>query len=926
MKKRLIIMIVLLFGMITFVSAKTNDTKVRVDYLENVYGNFKIGDLFYWNQIGLTYANNKIAYCLEPGEWITGAVYDSYTDFLIKDINQKQKEDLELIAYYGYEYKGHQTVKYYLATQELIWRYLGIKEMYWTTGSEHNGAKIDVQAEISEIKKLINSHKNKPSFDGETKEAVLGLPLELVDTNNVLKDYSVILPTSNKITIKDNKLVIEPNKIGNTTISFLRYPNAYQASLIYTKNNSQTLGTFGLSNKVVSNVNLNVKGYHLTIHKKDKDSKTNIPSGDASLEGAIYEITNNLNYKNTLVTNENGVAVLDDVPAGTYNIKEIKASEGYLIDPEIYTIVLNKDKNLEVKMDVFEQVIKNEIELIKVFSDGGTGILKPEISIKFGIFKKDGTLYKEVVTDSFGALKVKLPYGTYTVKQLNTLPNYQKVDDFEIHVTEKKNEVIKYVLHDKLISSKLKIKKIDDHGNPIKQSGVTFKIKNVDTGEYVKQLLTYPHEILLEEFLTNENGEIILPYVLPAGNYLLEEIKAPDEYILSEPIDFSINENTNYEKTEDGLLYTINVVNKKKKGKLKILKQGTTYELEQNDNGLYESKKKVELLSNVEFTLFAETEISENNTIIYQKGDVVEILKTINGEALSKDLPLGSYCFKESKTIDGYKLDSTLNCFTLKEDKNKDEIIEEFSLMNYQDTTEIVIEKSEEVMTKIEKGKGIYEKQLQKGISFGLYNNETIIVDEKEVEKNTLLMSEETNEDGIIKFMNIPFGKYVIRELTKKEEYQDLKQVEVEVTKDNNTLYIPVINKKKKGSILVVKQDSNGTLLSGAEFKLSKSDETIVYKDTVGITGILEINNLEYGTYYLEELKAPDGYERDLTKKKIQIKDHGVIEKIVVENKKLLLPNTSSTSKTIRFWIIISFSVLISCFAAAYIIKKKRYG
>lgn len=928
MRKKIIVMIVMICSTIGLVYAKENDTKVRVDYLQNVYGNFKIGEVFYWNQIGLTYANNKLAYCLEPGKWITETTYDSYTDFSIKNLNQKDKEYLELVAYYGYQYKNHKTTKYYLATQELIWRYLGLKEIYWTTKSEHQGNRIDVENEKNEIKKLMNSHKNQPSFHGKTYDAISGVPFDLDDENKVFHEYEIMLPVSHGTSISGDSIRIYPEKVGESTISFLRHPDAYQASFLYTKNDSQALGTFGLSRKIEANVHLRVKGYRLTLHKKDAYSTSNEPSGSASLAGAIYEITNGLNYYNTLTTNQKGEAILNDIPAGTYKIKEVKASEGYLLDKNIYTVTFGPDTNLEVEMDVLEKVIENKIKLVKVFSDGNTGILNPEIAIRFGIYKKEGGLYKEVTTDSYGEVTFMLPYGTYLVKQLNTLPNYEKVDDFEIQVTEEKEEVFQYILHDKFINSKLKIKKVDENGNPIKESGVTFKIKNLDTGKYVEQELTYPKQEIIEIFETNENGEILLPKPLPAGNYQLEEIKAPHGYyLLKKPISFTLNENTEYEKTEDGLCYTIEVKNEKQRGKLKIYKNGIRVLLEKKDDGTYEQKEVEELLTGVKFQLYANEDIIENGQVIYKKDELVEELITKDGKVTSKELPLGSYCVKETETIKDYVLPDYENCFKLEASENQDEpILKEYSFLNTRAYTKIKLHKEKEQMKEIRKGKGVYETLVGSNIEFGIYNQDTIIENGLTIEKGTLLMKKKTDKDGNLEFINLPLGRYIIRELTELPGYKKEKEISVILTKEKTKTFISLVNKKKKGSILIIKQDSTGKLLSNAVFTLKDEKGQDIYQSEVEENGSLLLENLEYGTYYLEEKEAPLGYKREKRNIKIEVKQDQVVEKIIVKNKKLFLPKTSSLTKTIEFWTLTGFGSMISFFFISYLLKKRRHG
>ena len=60
-----------------------------------------------------------------------------------------------------------------------------------------------------------------------------------------------------------------------------------------------------------------------------------------------------------------------------------------------------------------------------------------------------------------------------------------------------------------------------------------------------------PHELIRSEvtdtFYTDENGEVLLPNVLPIGHYQLEEIVAPKGYLINKtPIKFTIDDDEDY--------------------------------------------------------------------------------------------------------------------------------------------------------------------------------------------------------------------------------------------------------------------------------------------------------------------------------------------------------------------------------------------
>ena len=81
-------------------------------------------------------------------------IYSSTNDWNITGLNNDVKRYIRLLAYYGYDYEGHNTMKYYLATQELIWEKISGRETYWVTGASVNSPQLDVENEKREIENL----------------------------------------------------------------------------------------------------------------------------------------------------------------------------------------------------------------------------------------------------------------------------------------------------------------------------------------------------------------------------------------------------------------------------------------------------------------------------------------------------------------------------------------------------------------------------------------------------------------------------------------------------------------------------------------------------------------------------------------------------------------------------------------------------
>lgn len=199
-----------------------------------------------------------------------------------------------------------------------------------------------------------------------------------------------------------------------------------------------------------------------------------------------------------------------------------------------------------------------------------------------------------------------------------------------------------------VVGAKLKINKVDSETKqniPIK--GIKFKIKNLDTGEYLK----YKNKDIYE---TDENGVIITPFTLDYGNYELEEIdQVINGYLWNkETYKFKIDENTTYiNDKEQGLIFEINFENKRVKGCVEIIKKGELILIKtDNDSGKVIPNTKIELYS-------------ENDLLIYSG------FTDNNGIINIKDLPYGKYYIVEKLAAPGYINNNEKIYFEIKEDK-----------------------------------------------------------------------------------------------------------------------------------------------------------------------------------------------------------------------------------------------------------------
>ena len=171
------------------------------------------------------YLDGIDSYCLDPSTHEGGPL--TLGDWNSTGISDSIKEKVLLIAYYGYNYQGHQTLEYRAATQAMIWETVkgGNTKVTFFTQRFGEGNELDISKEKGEIERLISNHKVKPSFDSKEFSALVGEQLVLNDSNGVLSNYNISI---NEATFykKDNKLYITPYVAGKLQVK-LKKKEAY---------------------------------------------------------------------------------------------------------------------------------------------------------------------------------------------------------------------------------------------------------------------------------------------------------------------------------------------------------------------------------------------------------------------------------------------------------------------------------------------------------------------------------------------------------------------------------------------------------------------------------------------------------------------------------------------------------------------------
>lgn len=699
-----------------------------------------------------------------------------------------------------------------------------------------------------------------------------------------------------------------------------------------------------------------LKKWQLSVTKRDKE--TGNPQGDASLSGAKYGVYKGEQLIDSYTTDENGQFTTKYyVCDSDWALREIAPSEGYLLNTEslhigaeakLYTAEYNG-----TELDSLETVQKGKIVIIKHCDDGSTQIETPETGAEFEIFLKSSGGYEAskeserdiLICDENGFAQSKdLPYGIYTVKQTKGCDGKEIMKPFDVFIS-KNGETYRYLINNAVFKSLIEIVKKDaETGKIIPASGIGFKVRNTDTGEYIVQHINYPTPADIDIYYTDITGKLMLPEALSYGNYEIVEQNTCYGYVLdSTPVPFKVDGS----KT----VVTVEKHNIAQKGTITVAKTGEVFSTVSQTDRLCQPVYETKGLQGAVYEITAAEDVyTLDGTLRYAKGAVVdEITTEKDGRATSKPLYLGKYEIREIKAPYGMVLNGESQTVELTYAGQEISITETSAeFCNERQKAEISLAK---VLAQDEKfGIGMNSEILS--VQFGLFADEDLkAADGSVIPKDSLLEIASCDENGKAAFnTDIPVGaKLYVKEISADIHYllsdekypvifeyagQDVATVNLSVNNgeliENNLIYGTV-----KG--LKIDRETKGTV-AGALFGLFHGDETefteanAVLTATSDENGIFVFENVPFGNWTVKELQPAPNYLPSDDIYRITVANNNQVIEITAVNDRIPeitppipdIPQTGDDSN-LGFWIGLSAIALGGLIAALIIgINQKK--
>lgn len=227
---------------------------------------------------------------------------------------------------------------------------------------------------------------------------------------------------------------------------------------------------------------------------------------------------------------ENMTAVIaEKIPFGKYYVQEIATDEHYVINGEKYLVNFEymgqEVTTVSVDCGQFTNELKRgKIEGIKVNDSD-----EPLENAVFGLFRIDCTEFAEsnaimtAISDENGHFEFdEIPYGEYIVREIEAPTGYiLSEESYSVTVCED-GETINIRTVNKPIT--VEVSKIDVYGEEL--IGAEMQLENAD-GKIVDKW--------------NSDGTNHIVTELPAGDYTLKEIAAPDGYVIATDIKFTVD-------------------------------------------------------------------------------------------------------------------------------------------------------------------------------------------------------------------------------------------------------------------------------------------------------------------------------------------------------------------------------------------------
>lgn len=625
-------------------------------------GEFPLYDIY---QNGVSYP----AYCLQHGKGrVNNGAY-------VQRDNYGMTEAMRRIIAYGYnttnslgknDWYSDATAKT-MVTQHLVWLasegYITVDGTNWSWDSgidndvermanlAYNGSV--VRSYYAELKDRLLRSEIVPSFAGKSSDGsdAQEIDLQLVngkytatvtDTNGVL-DLFDFQQAGFDISRNGNTLTISASTLPEqeTTIIGAGYTVGDKNSIAVWEDrdqqaNIQHQATCPGTTQTMAYIK--IKGekpkYTVTLTKTSADVKITNGNANYSLEGAVYNVYKayvnpNHDYTNdpvvaTFTTQKDGHATLSKkLENGNYVTIEQVAPLGYTLDTSVHRFSVD-GKNTDIP--VVDDPGRIRLIIRKKDSTTGSSTASGNASLAGAVYRvsyleNGATTYKDITTNLAGVADLRdIPLGLVSVQEIFSPAGYKldtRVHTYEVHpsqTTPITSELEPADFTEEVMKGQIALhKQYETLDDLAEEQGAEFDIYLKSAGSF-----DAAKETERDHITTGADG-MATTKLLPYGTYVVHQTKGGNGRQLVSDFDVSIS--------EDGKVYSYDLVNVQKNAQLKIVKT--------SEDGVIEGIK------------FRVTRLEDNYS--------AEYVTNAAGEILTETLPI--YADKDGATKYQYRVE-----------------------------------------------------------------------------------------------------------------------------------------------------------------------------------------------------------------------------------------------------------------------------
>ena len=463
---------------------------------------------------------------------------------------------------------GNSDYDYYI-TQSAVWWYLddttgssNLSNSFKTNGSDPKGLRKYIRKLVSEAKKV--KDYSTPSLTVNSKSSTMKLSSDKkyyesndisVTGKNLTGKYTVTLDGAPQGTqIVSSSASSEASSFANNESFKIRIPVEKAQSLktsitVNVKSKATTYKAYEYksSDTSVQNVygkalyptNTTLSGKTTLSLSTSKVSITKIDSKTkAGLAGAEFTLYDNSGKKITSWTSTTKAHIIQNLPNGTYTLKETKAPAGYKISKEETKFTIS-DSNRDITVKV-ENTAYSKVSIIKIDSKTKVALAGAE----FTLYDNSGKKITSWTSTGKAHVIQNLANGTYTLKETKAPAGYKISKEETKFTISDTNRDITLKIENTALTKLVNIVKIDKStGQPL--AGAHLVVKN-EQGE------------VIADFVSTEQPYTIKD--LKDGKYSVYEVEAPSGY--------KKNEATYYFTISDGNTVASVTVENEKEGEV----------------------------------------------------------------------------------------------------------------------------------------------------------------------------------------------------------------------------------------------------------------------------------------------------------------------------------------------------------------------